>query len=161
MVRKKNKKLYINRYLITKLINKFLRKGKKVKVQNFFFSIIMKLQLLLKRNIFYLFFWSFRLLYPFVDFFQIKRRKSKRRWQILRFPRIIGRARRVYVALNWFVQAVRQNKFKGTFIDRFILEFFNLMVGRSFAIEKRNLVILEIMEQQKLQHFRWRRRRNK
>lgn len=144
---------FIHRYLISKLIRKFMTKGLKLKMQNLFYSMLLKLQLLLKLNPFYVLYRALKNLNPLTQILYIGRKRRKRE-----LPVILTKRRRLYLTLTWFLQAIRQNKSGLMFNDKFIFELLNLVFLKGYAVTKKYGVLAAIIKKRQLKHYRWKKK---
>jgi ribosomal protein S7 len=139
-------------FLYNKIVGFFIKKGNKVSAKNIVNWSFSKLAFVVKKPIHLILINIFLKFNTFVEIKKIKMRGSS---NLIPFP--ITFNRKIYLALTWLTQSIKEDKRKISKKEKFYFELLKVYKGdsKSKALIKNNLNKKIALKNRSNAHFRW------
>ena len=141
----------INRFLVSKLLNHLIKRGKKQKIFKRLLNFFFKIQLVFKCNIFVLLHLVFKKIYPITETISIKHYKKIKKISV-----VVSKNRQKFLMFNWFLLTIKKMVNFYCLEDCLIKEVFSVLNKKGKTIRKKKEMFEGILKNNNLIHFRWR-----
>jgi ribosomal protein S7 len=140
-----------NYNLFTKFLGILIKKGKKTKAKNLLSFSFLNVSMFLNKPIFYILLKLFKKLNVYVE---TKVLKIKRSRYIVPIP--ININRRIYLILKWLNIAIKKNKERKSFSDKFIEQVFSVLLNNKSEVINLKLInnSQAVLNRSNI-HYRW------
>lgn len=151
ILKKNTSKIFINRYILKKIINFLTKKGKKVLARKILKKIFINLREITGKNPYIILYLALNNLKP-----HIGTRKMRKAGRIEEVPVPFKKNRQTYLIFKWFFLSIKENKLKNyKCFNLIIKEILDLLNNGGNSIVFKKKLIENAYRNRAICHFRW------
>jgi ribosomal protein S7 len=141
------------RYILNKIINSLIKKGKKNKTYKMILSVFIKLKIITGISPFFFILKGLSYLKPFVDIFRMRKAGK-----VNEVPISIKKKRQLYFTLKWLLLGIKTRKGL-KFINILITDLINLYFKKGPSFRFKEDLIRKVYKNRAITHYRKRKKR--